>query len=83
MANELVRLVGCDAADAWILASTHSEDGPTARIAQTYPMPRCADPSGYWRKYLAVIRAGSHVARVGGNRTMTMVRAVSAMKDLK
>jgi len=37
---------------AWLLRI-----GPTAQIMQTYPMPRCADPAGYWRDYLAASRA--------------------------
>ena len=57
--------------------------GPTAQIVQTYPMPRCADPAGYWRKYLADARAGSRIARTGSNNRRTIVHALSAMKPLK
>ena len=63
---------------AWLM-----KIGPTARIMQTYPMPRCADPAGYWRKYLAVARAGSRIARTGSTNRQTMVHALSAMKALK
>jgi hypothetical protein len=39
--------------------------GRAAAAASAYPMPRCADPHGYWETFLARIRAGADNASTG------------------
>jgi len=39
--------------------------GPRARAAEAYPMPKCADPHGYWRQLLVRIQAGADNAGTG------------------
>jgi hypothetical protein len=54
----------------------------SARIAhqlQAYPIPRCADPAGYWRKTLADIRAGGDNASTSSG----LAAVILAMAPLK
>jgi hypothetical protein len=39
--------------------------GRGAQALQAYPMPKCADPRGYWGKFLARVRAGADNASTG------------------
>lgn len=57
--------------------------GPAAKAVQAYPMPKCADPAGYWPKYLALIRAGAENARVGRNSLTAVMLALVPLKALK
>jgi hypothetical protein len=33
--------------------------GPVVTAMQAHPIPRCADPAGYWHKFLARLKAGA------------------------
>ena len=39
--------------------------GKTAVVVDRYPMPRCADPAGYWPQLLARVRAAGDNAGAG------------------
>jgi hypothetical protein len=39
--------------------------GRGARALQAYPMPKCADPHGYWGQFLTRVRAGADNASTG------------------
>ena len=39
--------------------------GRGAQALQAYPMPKCADPHGYWGQFLTRVRAGADNASTG------------------
>lgn len=50
--------------------------GPDVSALQRYPMPRCADPAGYWATFLIRIKAASDNAKTGsglGSLLLVMV----------
>jgi hypothetical protein len=47
------------------LVATLKAAGRGAKALQAYPMPKCADPKGYWKQFLVRLRAGADNASTG------------------
>jgi hypothetical protein len=47
------------------LVATLKAAGRGAQALEAYPMPRCADPKGYWHQFLVRLRAGADNASTG------------------
>ena len=46
-----------------MLASALRKAGKPAATAARFPMPKCADPKGYWEQLITRVRAASDNAR--------------------
>jgi hypothetical protein len=47
------------------LVATLKAAGRGAQALEAYPMPKCADPKGYWHQFLVRLRAGADNASAG------------------
>jgi hypothetical protein len=56
--------------------------GPAVTALQAHPIPRCADPAGYWHKLLARLKAGADNAGSASGFTGLLL-AVAPLKALK
>lgn len=76
-----------------VTAASRSEDipalrtalrklGPAVRAVQAYPMPKCADPAGYWPKMLAYMKASADNAGTATGLAGILL-AVSPLKHVQ
>src|SRR5215467_6816736 len=56
--------------------------GPVVTALQAHPIPKCADPAGYWHKFLARVKAGADNAGAASGLAGLLL-AVAPLKEAK
>ena len=78
--NLVAALNGVEAANAALKNSTTNaalkRAGAAATALARYPIPNCADPTGYWRAVLVQIQAAAHNARGSGQGALVAAAVV-------
>jgi hypothetical protein len=68
------------AADVATTSAALQRAGTAAGTLARYPIPRCADPQGYWRAVLVRVQAAAHSGAPGGPGTLAA--AAGALKEM-
>jgi hypothetical protein len=67
-------------ADVATTSAALQRAGTAARTLTRYPIPRCADPQGYWRAVLVRVQAAAHAGTPSGPGTLAA--AAGALKEM-
>jgi hypothetical protein len=70
-----------EAEDVPRLVATLKAAGRGVTALEAYPMPKCADPHGYWRQFLTRIRAAADNASTG-NGLGALLLAITPLKPV-
>jgi hypothetical protein len=65
------------------LISALKEAGRAAHTLEAYPLPKCADPAGYWGQFLTRIQAGADNASTGGGGLGALMLAMGPLKPVR
>ena len=68
--------------DITLMASGLERAARWAKALEAYPMPACADPHGYWRQILALVRASGDNAKSAGNGLLGLLAAEVPLKKV-
>jgi hypothetical protein len=67
-------------ADVATTSAALQRAGTAARTVARYPIPRCADPQGYWRAVVTAVQAAAHRGTPAGPGTLAA--AAGALKEM-